>query len=161
MEVTRRFFVTKMVIGCAVTGAALLLAGCGGSGGSDDDESPTVKLGDPVTLRVGGSATVDTVTGADNVRLAVNEVVEDSRCPVDVNCVTAGIFRVDVTLSGGGAAAAQTVRVTQGTTPAQAPASGGRPGYQITLTGVSPNRQSNTTIKPDQYRMTFELTRLP
>jgi hypothetical protein len=98
--------------------------------------------GGTVTLRIGESGTV-----AD-VSLIPREVVEDSRCPIDVQCIQAGRVRVRVTLGSGMGTADQVFLVGEPiTTEAES----------VTLTEVTPVKMSQKEIKDTDYRFTFKV----
>src|SRR5262249_38426306 len=74
--------------------AACLLFGCGG--GVSAPSSDQAALGREFTLAVGQSAVVD----ATGLRIALQGVGADSRCPVDVHCVWEGDAAVSVEVAG-------------------------------------------------------------
>lgn len=82
------------------------------------------------------------------VTVIVRELLEDSRCPLDVQCIQAGTVRVraDV-ISGMGTS---TMSLTLGgpiTTEAE----------EVTLVSVLPAPYAGVSIKPDEYEFTFEI----
>ena len=67
--------------------------------GCDSPTRPTVAdLGEPFSLKAGSSARV-----SDIVTVKFERVVSDSRCPLDVLCITAGsaLIEIVVTIGGG------------------------------------------------------------
>lgn len=77
-------------------------------------------------------------------------VIEDSRCPKDVQCIQAGTVRVSVKLESGLGTSVQTFTVGQTiTTETEA----------ITLTSVQPEKISTKTILPADYRFTFTVSK--
>lgn len=75
-------------------------------------------------------------------------IAEDSRCPIDVQCIQAGTVRVEIEIVSG--MGTSTSVVTLGkvfTTEAE----------QITLTAVAPNKNSTTEITMGDYRLTFNI----
>ena len=85
---------------------------------------------------------------AFGVRITPTEVLEDSRCPIDVECVQEGTIRVLATLEGGAGSAPQEFSLGEPiTTEAEI----------ITLAGVTPVPQSDTTIASEEYRFFFEI----
>ncbi|MET0366341.1 MAG: hypothetical protein ABW169_16980 [Sphingobium sp.] len=76
-----------------------------------------------------------------------DRLIEDSRCPVDVQCVRAGDVRVAVTVSGGDwkkeieLSLGKPVQVADG---------------RLTLLSVAPQKRSGQEIAPDSYRFTFD-----
>ncbi len=83
---------------------------------------------------------------AGGPRVRPDRVVEDSRCPSDVTCVTAGRLIVRATVFGGGWS--REVDLTLGT---PAPIADGL----LTLTEAVPTRTAGHQIKPASYRFTF------
>jgi hypothetical protein len=79
-------------------------------------------------------------------------VAEDSRCPVDVQCVWAGnaIVRLAISTSGGA-----TTDATLNTT--LDPKSTTTSGYTIRLAGLKPVPRSGTTIPASSYLATLEV----
>lgn len=80
-----------MRVGCVVAMAAL--AACAGNGVESIDErsDSLAALPTEVTLQYGQDRRVDGM-----LRLSFSDVLEDSRCPVDVTCVWAGNAKVQV-----------------------------------------------------------------
>jgi hypothetical protein len=74
------------------------------------------------------------------------DVTEDSRCPVEVQCVWAG--RVVITARIDGAGWRETVPLTLGTADALH-------GTTITLISVTPAKKAGQAIAPADYRFTF------
>ena len=71
------------------------------------------------------------------------QVLEDSRCPIDVQCIQAGTVRVETTLSTG---AQQVFKLNTPVTIGD---------QTITLIAVRPEKESKKTIKPTDYIFTF------
>ncbi|MEZ0208962.1 MAG: hypothetical protein ACAH17_02185 [Candidatus Paceibacterota bacterium] len=77
-------------------------------------------------------------------------VVEDSRCPVDVQCIQAGTVRVQTTLVSGLGTATQVFTLnTPVTTEAEI----------ITLFAVTPVKESGKEISPSNYRFVFKVVK--
>jgi hypothetical protein len=114
------------------TAASLLLIACATSSDRQPVEGP-VALG--ATAFVGGP------------KVTPQQIVEDSRCPMNARCVWAGrvIVRTTVTLGSGD----QTVDLTLGE-PTQV-ADG-----TLTLVSVAPERMTGQTPSPADYRFAFE-----
>jgi len=94
--------------------------------------------GDTVTLTISHSGTVNGVT------IIPKEVVEDSRCAKDVQCIQAG--RVRVRAAAGGAD--QVFLVGEPLAVGSA---------RVTLIAVSPDKVSTVALKPSDYRFTFKV----
>lgn len=99
-----------------------------------------------VTARVG-----QTVRALD-VSITPLEIVEDSRCPQDVQCIWAGTIKVRATLVSGLGTSPVTFEIGQSiTTEAEF----------VTLTGVTPAPKAGEPIDPADYRFTFEVAKRP
>ena len=83
------------------------------------------------------------------VHITPHEVVEDSRCPVDVTCIQAGTVKVRVSLES--EAGAQMLTLTLGTPVLFA-------GKRVSLTSVTPIKYATKTITPSQYRFVFSVS---
>jgi hypothetical protein len=84
------------------------------------------------------------------VTITPTSVVEDSRCPVDVQCIQAGTVRVQATLKSGlGMTNQLFVLNTPVTTEAET----------ITLFTVTPVKEAGKTIAPTDYRFIFKVTK--
>jgi len=90
----------------------------------------------------GPSARFGEVAVVSNLRVVPIEIVEDSRCPVDVQCVWAGRVRLRTEVGG---APAELIL--------------GEPanlsGTWLTLVRVEPEKRSGQTTAPAAYRFTF------
>ncbi len=98
-----------------------------------------------VTLALGETAKFKDLT------LTPTTLVEDSRCPVDVQCIQAGTVRVKVSIVSAMGTSTQTITLgTSATTEAET----------ITLSSVSPaTKKSTVTVQPSQYRFTFKVVK--
>ena len=78
---------------------ALAIAAIGALGvACDSPTRPTVaEVGEPFSLKVGSSAKV-----GDIVTVKFDRVVSDSRCPLDVLCITAGSAMIEIVVTIGG-----------------------------------------------------------
>lgn len=77
-------------------------------------------------------------------------VLEDSRCPVDVQCIQAGTVRINARLVSGLGTATQEFRLGQAVTTET---------DTITLTSVLPVRTAGTQVASSEYIFTFEVKR--
>lgn len=83
-------------------------------------------------------------------------VLEDSRCPTDVNCVWAGNAKVEVLISDNrGGSKKSVMNTTTG-----GPLGDQHNGWAIYLTSLTPSPKSGKTIKQRSYVATFKVTRL-
>lgn len=88
--------------------------------------------------------------GALDVSVTPLEVVDDSRCPPEVQCVWAGTVRVRATLESGLGTSPVTFEIGQSiTTEAEF----------VTLTSVTPTPTAGESINPADYRFTFEVSK--
>lgn len=103
-----------------------------------------------IRLKMGQSKWVK----AGRLKVRFVSVVEDSRCPVGVNCIWAGNAKVSVVLQKAGGR--QTVvELNTGVEPRVGSAS----GYEISLTKLTPHPRAETKINPKTYTATFTLRR--
>ncbi len=104
---------------------------------------PTPTTPQAVTgVKIGEKYTSGSFTGT------VTEVLEDSRCPKDVQCIQAGTVRVKVHATYG--VLSQDVVLTLGVPYTVS-------GHSFTLTNVTPDKVSTQTIAPGDYRFTFSI----
>ena len=93
----------KLLRLCVIVASALAMVaamGCEESGEPNDPPAPppvSALIDTPFDLEIGQSA----VLAADGFRIRFVGVVEDSRCPTNVQCVTAGRARVAISLHEG------------------------------------------------------------
>lgn len=80
------------------------------------------------------------------------EVLEDSRCPVDVQCIQAGTVRLRTDLTN--VSTRQTVILTLNNPTTFA-------GQTVVLKNVFPAHHSKLEIKPSDYRFEISVTRMP
>ncbi len=105
--------------------------------------------GSSVTVRIGREKT--TARGA--VRIRFVEMVQDSRCPRDVQCIQAGNASVRIRVSRNGRSEVlvlNTNRPSDKTTFA---------GYVFALTALTPEPASNIRINRSGYVATITITR--
>ena len=87
-----------------------------------------------------------------NIRFV--ELVEDSRCPRDVNCVWAGNAKIKIRVSKNGRSHDLTMDTNGKAQTAVAE------GYQLKFVGLTPEPRSNIRINRNGYVAVFEITRL-
>ncbi len=102
----------------------------------------------------GGPIAFETRIGKEasglGVRITPLEIIEDSRCPVDVMCIQAGAVRVRTRLVSGLGEAMQEFKLNQPvTTEAE----------RITLTGVFPQPTAGVKIQEGEYVFQFEVAK--
>jgi len=83
---TTAFFCGTVI--CAVLGCATV------------DTAVTAEPGNEFALALGGTATIS----GSSTRMTFRTVRDDSRCPVDVQCVWAGDAKIELTISRSGSA---------------------------------------------------------
>jgi hypothetical protein len=110
--------------------AAVLAAGCATASSGAADR--TAALGDDFRLPRGETAEV----GGLSVRFA--QVVEDSRCPLGVQCIRAGEAKIQLALRTGDQRRT-VVLATEGAQPTAADFA----GYEVRLITVDPPRRRN------------------
>ncbi|HRH25552.1 MAG TPA: hypothetical protein PLD99_01185 [Parcubacteria group bacterium] len=96
-----------------------------------------------ITLKIGESGVFR------NISIKPTEVVQDSRCPVNVNCIWAGTLKVKVEVYSGLGASTPTIELGGSiTTEAE----------EIKLVSVSPEKMQGETLAND-YKFVFEVTK--
>lgn len=81
-------------------------------------------------------------------------LIEDSRCPIDVQCVQAGNARIKVEISNGRGKETFEINTTMG------PKGASFGGYAINLIELTPIPKSNIKINQNSYKATFTISRL-
>jgi len=82
-------------------------------------------------------------------------LLEDSRCPTDVQCIQAGRAKITIEVSGGKIAAKNFEISTD-----DAPQTISYGGYEIGLTDLNPKPASNIKINRNGYTAIFEITKM-
>lgn len=107
--------------------------------------TPTTTTG-PVSLQ----ARIDQEVNGLGVRITPLEVLEDSRCPIDVQCIQAGTVRIKARLVSGLGTVTQEFKLGQPiTTEAE----------EVTLTDVSPAPKAGVKIQDSAYVFTFTIAK--
>lgn len=110
----------------------------------------------PVFAKQGQSVEVlinKQVTARGGVKITFVELVEDSRCPVDVDCVWAGNAKIKVRVTKNG----RSKILELNTMGRIAPPEFG--GYKFKLMGLTPQPRSNIRINRNGYRAAIEVTK--
>lgn len=98
-----------------------------------------------------GEARLNQTVTMLNVSVTPLVIVEESRCPIGVECIQAGTVRVRAYVVGlGGSSFEQTFRLGDPVT---------KSGETIELIAVSPFPRANETISQNDYRFTFRVAR--
>ncbi|HEX7872187.1 MAG TPA: hypothetical protein VF475_04695 [Sphingobium sp.] len=113
--------------------ALLVLGGCAAHPARVCDREGPARIGQ--TAYVGGPM------------VRPDRLIEDSRCPIDVQCVRAGEVKIAATVTGGDWK--KEVELTLGK-PIQI--ADGR----LTLLSAAPQKRSGQEIAPESYRFTFD-----
>ncbi len=108
-----------------------------------------------ITLPASGNVTMSLGESISliNMKLTLNSIKEDSRCPSDVTCVWVGRVVANITLSDGFDTPVERDIVLSG-------AKEGFNNYFVSLVGVMPGTISTKTISPSEYRVTFHIDEL-
>jgi hypothetical protein len=130
----------------------LICAGIGSGCARDLPRPSQVPVGRPFELRAAASATLD-----DGLTVTFQGVRSDSRCPMDVVCISAGDATVIVRLaSRDGGQAERELHTNPGTTGA---ANISYLSYGITLVGLAPSPRSDRPLRPEDYVATLTVER--
>ena len=111
------------------------------------------RLNKPFTVAVGDHVVLDDVM----LMVTFDEVVSDSRCPVEIQCQVSGFAAIKTSVSSSGHAP-ETLSLTTENLPAS------RAGYNeflITLERVDPPAHVNVALRPGDYRATLRVTKKP
>ena len=91
---------------------------------------------------------------AKGLKIEFVELVEDSRCPADVQCVWAGNAKIKVRVTKNGKSQVLELEmVTKGMKPNFG-------NYRLTLKGLSPELRSNVRINRNGYVATIEVKKV-
>ena len=132
-----------------VAGATLLAVSCGCASSPTEPSARAVPLGQPFRLAVGESVSVQ---GASFV-LGFEQVLDDSRCPADVQCVWAG----DARLRAWARLDAEPRRDVELHTLQPNPTVVER--FRVEVKALEPFPYSNVRIDPRGYVVTLLITR--
>lgn len=81
------------------------------------------------------------------------EVVSDSRCPVDVQCIWAGEVTLKIRLEKGGVSKEATLKQLTGNGVVFE-------GNEVSLTSVTPENNTKKPLNKEDYRFTFKVTQI-
>lgn len=96
------------------------------------------------------TARIEQSAQALGITIIPRQVLEDSRCPADVQCVWAGTVKVKTSVTGSRGTATLTLELGKGISTESG---------TITLTAVSPEKQSQSEIASRDYVFTFSVVR--
>ena len=94
------------------------------------------------------------VAAKGGLKITFVELVEDSRCPVDVECVWAGNAKIKVRVTRNGRSKVLELN-TMGS--AEVPSYA---GYRFKLQGLTPKPRSNIRINRNGYQASIEVTKV-
>lgn len=93
------------------------------------------------------------VTAKDGLKVAFVELIEDSRCPTDANCIWAGNAKIRVRVTKSGKSKLIELNtMANGTAPEFA-------GHQFKLVGLTPYPRSDIRIDRNGYEATIAVTK--
>lgn len=133
-----------------VTSLVLALAACGSSGPASP--TPNVPLGEAFTLRIGELAHVDSL-----LEVSIESIPADSRCPVDVTCVTGGDATVRVVVGptvGDGPTHVYELHTGPDHARREVDIAGSR---RLVLVALEPQPRSTVTLRQGDYRTTLRI----
>jgi hypothetical protein len=141
-----------MWIFAAVAVCCSVLAACASPSGQTSAAAQSGALDQPFTLKPGEQRSIN----SGGIAVRFEGVASDSRCPRDVQCITAGeaVVRVTATLPG---RPAQQIELR--TTPAGSSAAAG--DFTLTLTDLQPVPVSTQETRASDYRATFVVSKRP
>ena len=96
-----------------------------------------------------GNVRVGQTVFINGVKITLNKIVGDSRCPVDAICIWAGNVTANVTLQSN--TDKETIDIFSDKGPVAFDS------YQVSLEQVSPSSKADTKIKPEDYSLTFKV----
>jgi hypothetical protein len=94
------------------------------------------------------------VTAADGLKIAFVELVEDSRCPTDVDCIWAGNAKIKVRVTKNGRSKLLLLEMV---TKGMAPNFG---NYRLKLKDLTPKLRSNVRINRNAYVARIGVTKI-
>lgn len=112
------------------------------SASAQTSESFTLKNGKQITAK------------KSKLKIKFVSVIEDSRCPIGVNCVWAGNAKIKITVTS--AQGEKTFEINTETGP-KGDQFG---GYAINLVSLIPHPKAGVTLNPKKYQGKFTVTRL-
>jgi hypothetical protein len=112
--------------------------------------SVDVPLGSTFQLSIGQTARLK----SEDLAITFRDVLEDSRCPVDVQCVWAGHAKVALELSQSGKAR-QTVELSSNLEPREAIYE----GFRVRFEGLLPQPRSHQPIRRGDYRLSLSVSK--
>lgn len=94
------------------------------------------------------------VVGKGGIKVGFVELVEDARCPTDVQCVWAGNAKIKIRVTKGGRSKVLELNTSeQGAAPVYT-------GYRFKLKNLTPELRSNVRINRNAYEATIEMIKV-
>lgn len=94
------------------------------------------------------------VVGKGGIKVGFVELVEDARCPTDVQCVWAGNAKIKIRVTKGGRSKVLELNTSErGAGPAYG-------GYRFALKELTPELRSNVRINRNAYEATIEMIKV-
>lgn len=101
--------------------------------------------GDPTLGEIGVGKSIF----INGVRVTLNKIVQDSRCPVDVQCIQAGWVTANITLQSD--TDKETIDIQSNKPPVPFDS------YQISIENIKPSRVAGAPTEPNSYFITFRV----
>ena len=95
----------------------------------------------------GPTAGLGQIAAGNGLKIRPIKVIEDSRCPAEVNCVWAGRLKVRARMNGPGWTQIRDFELGVPQAVDQ---------YRVTLIAAEPQKQAGAEIDPRAYRFTFD-----
>lgn len=130
----------------ALIGRTAVVQGSFSAGNTLKVTSITAFTGD-VTL---GTLSVGETKYVNGIMITLNRIVEDSRCPQNVQCIQAGRVVAEVALRSD--TDRETVKISSLDTPAHQ-----FDTFKVSLVGVAPEKTENVFPSTNSYRLTFKV----
>ncbi len=139
------YIIIILIIVLAIGGYAIVKS----SDKTDDTDTATTTDENRVQAPVDVTLSVGDSKEAIGLSIKVNSLVQDSRCPIDVQCIQAGSATVNVTFKTGSEESTMSVIAGSGVFTFG--------GYNITFTDVTPAPKSTVHINSEDYLFTFHV----
>jgi len=103
----------------------------------------------PITDATLGEVGVGKTTFVNGARITLNKVVQDSRCPVDVQCIQAGSVTANISLKSD--TDSETINIESGKSPIQFDS------FFVSLENIAPSKVASHELDPQSYILTFKV----
>lgn len=113
------------------------------------------KLGSELELKINQVANLN----SEKLKIRILRVVEDSRCPANARCITAGKVSIAVKIVQDNRDLGEFILTLDPADPKSATQTAGN--YAVQLTDVQPYRLTSQELKPSDYRMKLVVTKAP